>query len=486
MSHFPDAPATIARPLSLGRVVGILFVLCLCLFFRELGSRALWASHEARAAQNAQRMLDDGTWLLPRLYDDQIELQKPPGYYWLVAIFGSLLGEVNGVAVRLPSALSGTALVLLLAGYLHKRGQPRAAFIAGVVLATSFHFTGTARIGRIDVPLALAVAVCVLVGRDGLTTWRRVLCVALGGTATLLLKGPVGLILPVAVLAVWWLHERMLGRNLLRGSIALGGAVALAAPWFIWVHLETEGEFTRSFFVYHHVQRAFGGADALAAHPWWYYVPRLAGDFLPWTPCLLLFRKRWLQSSDVRFGLVWLLVIVVGLSVSRFKRADYLIPAYAGFALLVGCGLADWYNARPVRTQRRLRGFFFAVCVSVPLGWWVFDRVVTDRIEATRVQAPFAATIRTLAPAPHKVLLFRVESHLLTFHLGRPVRTLVEWSELHDQCRRQICFVVVRQEGLAEFETHGPTGWSIIATQAGEPVAPQRPLLLLRVPPQEP
>jgi len=29
-------------------------------------------------AQNAQRMLDDESWGLPRLFDDHYDLQKPP------------------------------------------------------------------------------------------------------------------------------------------------------------------------------------------------------------------------------------------------------------------------------------------------------------------------------------------------------------------------------------------------------------------------
>src|SRR3954471_3467133 len=61
-----------------------LLLLCGFLFFQGIGSRELWASHEARAAQNAQRMIEDGNWLLPRLYDGQVELQKPPEFYWLV------------------------------------------------------------------------------------------------------------------------------------------------------------------------------------------------------------------------------------------------------------------------------------------------------------------------------------------------------------------------------------------------------------------
>src|SRR5438552_1392581 len=76
-----------------GMTAGSVFLSLYCgfLFFVGLGDRDLLSSHEARAAQDAQTILSDGTWLLPRLFDGHIELQKPPLYYWLVAILGKIL-----------------------------------------------------------------------------------------------------------------------------------------------------------------------------------------------------------------------------------------------------------------------------------------------------------------------------------------------------------------------------------------------------------
>src|SRR5262249_60872136 len=87
--------------------VALLIGVCAVLFFHALGRRDLWGSHEARAAQNAQRMLDDGAWGLPRLFDDHNDLQKPPMYYWLVAGLTRLTGgRVDAWTGRLPAALS--------------------------------------------------------------------------------------------------------------------------------------------------------------------------------------------------------------------------------------------------------------------------------------------------------------------------------------------------------------------------------------------
>src|SRR5262245_66026689 len=62
------------------------------LFLFRLGDRELASSHEARAAQNSQSILNSGQWDLPRLFDGRVEMQKPPLFYWLVAALGWLKG----------------------------------------------------------------------------------------------------------------------------------------------------------------------------------------------------------------------------------------------------------------------------------------------------------------------------------------------------------------------------------------------------------
>jgi 4-amino-4-deoxy-L-arabinose transferase-like glycosyltransferase len=107
--------ATVRRRaiLALG-LVALILLSCL-LFFYRLGERGLWSSHEARAAQDAQSILLDQTWGLPRLFDRKVELQKPPLYYWMVAVAAQCRGGiVDAWSVRFPAALAGLCGVLFL------------------------------------------------------------------------------------------------------------------------------------------------------------------------------------------------------------------------------------------------------------------------------------------------------------------------------------------------------------------------------------
>src|SRR5262249_9196142 len=147
---------------------------------------------------------------------------------------------------------------------------------------------------------------------------------------------------------------------------------------FVIAHVRTGGEFTRVFFWYHHIQRATGGAEALASHPWWFYGPRFVVDFLPATVLvpfavwLMARRPHGRTDPEVRLGLVWLATVVVLLSASRFKRADYLLPAYPGAAIWLGCvgerAFLSWRSPR--RAQWLLTGTAGAL-VSLVVGWGV-------------------------------------------------------------------------------------------------------------------
>src|SRR5437016_4824432 len=120
-----------------------LMVLGAFLFFFRLCDRDLWSSHEGRAAQDAETILEDGNWGLPRLFDRKyLDMQKPPLYYWLVASVAFIRGRpVDAWAVRLPSALAAAGCVFLLYWFGIHRGRSRAALLAALVLATAVHFT---------------------------------------------------------------------------------------------------------------------------------------------------------------------------------------------------------------------------------------------------------------------------------------------------------------------------------------------------------
>jgi 4-amino-4-deoxy-L-arabinose transferase-like glycosyltransferase len=467
-----SAGKTVRRSRVLASVL-LLIALSSVLFFYRLDDRDLWSSHEGRAAQDAQSMVGDGYWGIPRLFDQQLDLQKPPLYYWCVAGVSWLRGgSVDAWSVRLPAALSALALVLVM--FVFDRRQ--AGLITAGILATAVHFTWLARIGRIDMPLTLAISVGLLAffraGQSANRAWPWYLLAYMALAVAVLLKGPIGLVLPAAVMGLHLLVEARregrdvilrFARSLLWGIPVL---VLLALPWFIWAAQQTDGRLLRTFFWYHNIERAFGGGQ-LRGHPWWFYGPRLFVDFLPWSVLLPwaivtgTLRVPWGRAGHVgpscddeggdsggrhaeracyfdaeaRFGLVWLVAMVLVLSFARFKRADYLLPAYPGAALFLGRFLwlrlqAPSRAAGTVFERWGWKALMVTAILGTVLGWGYFVTAVLPRSEPERESRSFAAAIRSIAPAPQLVVFFRVESHALAFHVGRPLNTVLEWENI--------------------------------------------------------
>lgn len=451
----------LALPIFSSALFWISLLACV-LFFHQLGRRDLTSSHEARAAQNAQRMLDDDSFGLPTLFDGQTDLQKPPGFYWLVALFSEANdGHVSPFTTRLPAALGGLITVLAVFVFLKRDGRTIAAIVAAVALATAAHFTGMARTARIDMPLTAAVCVVLVAfylalesqGRSRIA-WQ--LLAMFGICLAVLLKGPIGIALVGMTGFVFSLVERRFGMFLsMIWPMILG--IALASPWFLWANHVTEGEFVRVFVWHHNVARFMGTSPTLASHPWWYYAPRFAVDFLPWSPLfggLAVWgfaTGLWRRDSLFRFGMVWFAVTAIVLSASHFKRSDYLLPAYPGAAIALGCAAEAWSQLRTRARSRQIAKLAFAATASAVLvGWQVMIYAIEPRLAAKEEKQPFAERIRREAPAPNLVLMFRVESHLLSFHLGRPLHTLVEWGELNERLKAPGRHYIVTQPIYAE------------------------------------
>jgi 4-amino-4-deoxy-L-arabinose transferase-like glycosyltransferase len=462
----------------------LLALLCCCLFFYHLADRDLWSSHEGRAAQDAQSILDDGSWGLPRLFDHKVELQKPPLYYWTVAALARLRGgPVDAWAVRLPAALAGLAGVCVLYLLAVRRGRARAGLIAALVLATALHYTWLARTGRIDMPLTLAVTVALAAfylgqrrrhEQAGRAAWWHFLAAYIAVAFAVMLKGPIGVILPGTVAAVSLVVDGDLPlrwRPRAWGGLAhrlglwwgLPLVLALAAPWYVWADVKTHGGVFRTFFWYHNVERALGGSGVMHEHAWWHYGPLLATGLLPWSillPCAgwSYWRNRGFRvDPEARFGLVWFATMTLVLSCAQFKRADYLLPAYPGAALFLACVGDEWLR-RAARPWGMIAAFS-GVTIGCGVGWWVYVDRYLPRREAQQEDRTFAAAVRRLAPAPQPVIFFRTEAHALAFHVAGPLDTILEWENLDWWAARpQSVYVIMPPEIARQWPAHLKAG----------------------------
>jgi 4-amino-4-deoxy-L-arabinose transferase-like glycosyltransferase len=88
------------------------FAIAFVVLFAGYGLRDPWPADEPRFVLVAKQMVDSGNWLFPHrgieLYPD-----KPPVYFWLLALSYFLIGSWRW-SFLLPSLLSGMAVLWLV------------------------------------------------------------------------------------------------------------------------------------------------------------------------------------------------------------------------------------------------------------------------------------------------------------------------------------------------------------------------------------
>ncbi len=310
-------------------------LLCI-LYFSGFSAAGLLGPDEPRYASIGREMARSGDWITPRLWG-RAWFEKPALLYWMIGA-AFRLGLGDELAPRVPVALCSVAFLVFFQWILRREFGARTAWTATIVLGTSGAWVGYSFIGVTDLPLASAFAAAMLLSLEWISTGnRRRLppAAALLGVAVLA-KGLVPLVLTAPL--VWCGRRRW--SDLFRPGI-LGAFLIVALPWYLLCYLRNGVAFLREFFWEQHFERFTTGA-LLHMQPFWFYVPILLAMLMPWTPLLLLLKRRPIRTdARQRFLLLWLLFGLVFFSFSKNKLPGYLLPLLPPAAVLMGAGLTE-------------------------------------------------------------------------------------------------------------------------------------------------
>lgn len=392
-------------------------VLAALLFLWRLGAGTLWDQDEAKYAHIAREVARRGE--LYTLYANGAPwFVHPPLVMWLQAATGALLGFSEWTA-RIWSALAGVAAVVTTAHLgAHLYGPP-AGVAAGVVLATTLEVFALARLGLLDMPLlawlllALAAGVRATEGprRARRRAYRWMFFFA--GLATLT-KGPVGVLLPVMVLGLWWVVRgewRERWREVPPDALLLYGLVG--SSWYAVETVRHGTAFLQSAVGYYLITR-FVGVVENQPGPWYYYVPVLLIGAFPWS-AFLLPALRWLwvnrREAAAALLLVWIAAPLLFFSLAGTKLPNYILPVFPALAIAVGRLWAGAVTAGGL--ERRLLGWGFAALVPIMLALTLLVLLFG------RLKYPTELTLT--APAIRGVLALLAASGLLAALLHRMV-----------------------------------------------------------------
>jgi 4-amino-4-deoxy-L-arabinose transferase-like glycosyltransferase len=334
----------------------VLALIQLALTLPNIGNHTLWDMDEGVNAEAGREMFESGNWITP-YFNYEIRTAKPALLYWLEAASFSVFG-VNEFAARLPAVLCGLGSVLFTYELGRRMFSPATGLLSGIALATCVEFCLISHAATPDPPLILflsGVYFFYWAGSEGDRRWWFVPCGAMCGLATLA-KGPVGLGLPGLVVLLHLTSIRRLyklwDRRFVLGALAF---IAVAAPWYVMVTLDSRGVWPKAFFLNENFQRFRTPAEGHRGQ-YWYHVVLLFVLFAPWSTFLI--PSVWQASREARqrppesgatdttdkyrFLLVWFLTYLVFFSLAATKLPNYVLPLYPAIAIITARWLDRW------------------------------------------------------------------------------------------------------------------------------------------------
>lgn len=375
------------RPIAIALLLSIV---CGYLFFFHLGSLALTDPDETFYAQTAKEMTAGGEWLTPHLYGKP-QFEKPALFYWLVEASYKFFG-VNEFAARFPSAVAGLIGVIAVFFLGSLLFGSRVGILSAIILATNVEYIMLSRACITDMLLGTLTILGMLFFFYGYIREKTVFysfSAAAFALATLT-KGPVGILLPGIILALYLLMTGELVTVIKKARIYWPAIIfiAIAAPWYI-VMYKTHGQaFIDEFFGFRNINRFLVPEHKIGSQ-FYFYVPVVFGALFPWSAFLPFAlwqsaRNAFKGSGAGRrypiFLLLWFLVIFIFFSISGTKLVTYIFPMFGALSIMIALVWEDLFMERPAAgTEKWMKISYYLLFTVIMAGVIVLYFIIRKR-----------------------------------------------------------------------------------------------------------
>jgi 4-amino-4-deoxy-L-arabinose transferase-like glycosyltransferase len=348
--------------------VVVLLLAAAVVFALPVGRRPLFNQDEVRYAMLARDVVDHSRWVLPHVRGE-VYLNKPPLFFWAVALVSLPAGGVSDTTAPLVSVVSALAGLLGVLAIGRRLWGFSAGFGAALILATAPFYFFMAHQVLTDMMLTAWLTWALYFylratapggGAGALLGFYLCVAGALGS------KGPVALLALAAAIAATLATDGRAGLRALRLPAGIGLIALTTLPWLLPYVLQTEKSYARSVLLTDYLTWYFrtGGDSRLVG------LGNYLGGFLPWTLFLGPAVWWWRVAPDRgrRRLLAWGAVFVVAVGISGAQRSRYFLPVLPVLALLVAEFLVRAPAALGAPGRRALAAVTGILAVGTALG----------------------------------------------------------------------------------------------------------------------
>ncbi|HIX27840.1 MAG TPA: glycosyltransferase family 39 protein [Candidatus Barnesiella excrementigallinarum] len=329
----------------------LLLIISVLTIVPYLGLTNFHTKGEPREAIVAVSMLQNNNWILPINNGSDIAY-KPPFFHWCIAALSLPTGEVTEFTSRLPSALAAIVMTLACFLFFAKRSRNDLAFLASLLLLSGFEVHRAAMASRVDMVLTCFIVLALLQlyrwwehRLKGIPIWA----ILFMSIATLT-KGPVGIILPCAVLGVFLLLQKISLWKTIYKIVPIALLSCLLPFGWYYAAYQQGGDTFLQLVMEENFAR-FMGKMSYDSHeqPIVYYLYITLAGWLPWSLLAIMslfvlkykkpqgtvkqywakFKAYITHMDKMRlFSLLSIVVIFVFYCIPKSKRSVYILPIY--------------------------------------------------------------------------------------------------------------------------------------------------------------
>ena len=329
----------------------LLLIISVLTIVPYLGLTNFHTKGEPREAIVAVSMLQNNNWILPINNGSDIAY-KPPFFHWCIAALSLPTGEVTEFTSRLPSALAAIVMTLACFLFFAKRSRNDLAFLASLLLLSGFEVHRAAMASRVDMVLTCFIVLALLQlyrwwehRLKGIPIWA----ILFMSIATLT-KGPVGIILPCAVLGVFLLLQKISLWKTIYKIVPIALLSCLLPFGWYYAAYQQGGDTFLQLVMEENFSR-FMGKMSYDSHeqPIVYYLYITLAGWLPWSLLAIMslfvlkykkpqgtvkqywakFKAYITHMDKMRlFSLLSIVVIFVFYCIPKSKRSVYILPIY--------------------------------------------------------------------------------------------------------------------------------------------------------------
>lgn len=298
---------------------------------------------------------------------------KPPLYFWIIMLFKLILGEHSMFALSLFSLIPAFVIIAVMDKWMRKAmpgrfsGEERAG--SALLLASSGLFLGMSVFLRMDMLMCMWIVLAIWtfwkldngVGKEAVQKWLLPIYIFMA----LFTKGPVGILLPPAAIAVYLIAEKRPKDILKYLGLRTWGVIALLCFfWFTGVWFDGGKEYLNNLLFHQTMGRAVNSFHHKA--PFYQYAITIWEVMAPWclatVPVIVtsLLKKgkgeeAEAPSSAERLFSLTAITCFVMLSCFSSKLAIYLAPIFAFAAYLF-----------PMNVKRRGWKGWYRIAITIP------------------------------------------------------------------------------------------------------------------------